>query len=150
MNISEEMLNVIKSSHKYTNKPWTNRFGNSYIGYGHKINDKSPLSLNRPKADKLLEKDIKKIISNLNKYLKSDIPQNHFDVMCSLAYDIGWTAFRNSLFFNYYLKGLHEKAFQRIMSWSYIKDELSLAMKYRRAIDYQILTTNDYDIKRIK
>jgi GH24 family phage-related lysozyme (muramidase) len=64
--------------------------------------------------------------------------------MCSIAYDIGNTAFKNSYFIKYYKKGLIEEACSRIMVWSYIKDQLSLAMEYRRDIDYTIFTESDY------
>lgn len=148
MKISEEMFEVIKLTHKFTKEPWTSRFGITYTGYCHKVVCEMP-KLSRRKAEALLRKDIKKVENYINKLLQGEsIPQNHFDAMCGLAYDIGNKAFKNSMFFKYYNKGLLEDAGSRIIVWSYIKNELSLAMQYRRTIDYHIYTKADYNIKR--
>lgn len=148
MNVSEEMIDVIKNTHKFTKEPWTSKFGITYTGYCHKVICEVPRQ-SRRKADVLLRSDLKKIETYINKLLKGQqIPQNHFDTMCSLAYDIGNTAFKNSMFFKCYAKGLIEEAGSRIIVWSYIKDSLSLAMQYRRLIDVKIYTQDDYDIKR--
>lgn len=148
MKLSEEMFEVIKRTHKFTKEPWTSKFGITYTGYCHKVIREIP-RLSRRKAEALLKKDIRRIENYVNKLLdNTPIPQNHFDVMCSLAYDISNKSLKNSLFFKYYKKGLLEEAGSRIIVWSYIKDQLSLAMQYRREIDYYIFTESDYNIKR--
>lgn len=157
MKISEEMLEVIKNTHKFTKEPWTSKFGISYIGYCHtltnsEIEEGMILKLTRRSAHKLLMKDIKRIERFINTQLKSNgtpsIPQNHFDVLCSIAYDIGNVGLKNSTFFKEYKNGLLNDPASRIMVWCYIKDQLSLAMKYRREIDLQIFTISNYNITR--
>lgn len=157
MKVSEEMLDVIKNTHKFTKEPWTSKFGISYIGYCHTltpsdIEDSEVLKLTRRSAHKLLMKDIKRIERFINTQLKSNgtpsIPQNHFDVLCSVAYDIGNVGLKNSTFFKEYKNGLLNDPASRIMVWCYIRDQLSLAMKFRREIDLQIFTKSDYNITR--
>ena len=148
MRLSEEMFEVIKSTHKFTKEPWMSKFGITYIGYCHTVVREQPRTTRR-KAEVLLRKDIRRIENYINNLLDNqDIPQNHFDAMCSLAYDIGNPALKNSLFFKYYKKGLIVEACSRIIVWSYIKDQLSLAMQYRRNIDFNIFNESDYNIKR--
>lgn len=149
MKLTEEMIDVIKGTHKFSKDPWTSKFGIAYIGYCHKYQSHEDNRTTRMKADKLLRKDLKRSETYINKLLGSiDIPQNHFDVMCSLAYDIGNSAFKNSRFFIMYKKGLLDEAGSRIIDWSIIRDQLSLAMQYRRDIDYQIYTESNYTINR--
>ena len=67
--------------------------GDDYLGYCHRIslNDKLRKvdKLSKKESITLLNKDIKKISSQLNKHLTVDLTQNQFDALVSLIYDIG-------------------------------------------------------------
>lgn len=67
--------------------------GDEYIGYSHRIGINDNLrkvdKLSKKESITLLNKDIKKISSQLNKHLTVDLTQNQFDALVSLIYDIG-------------------------------------------------------------
>ena len=147
MKISEEMIKTIKETYKYTRKRWTAVNGLSYIGYGHTIKDTEKFeTLTKKQCVELFEKDIKYVNRVANLLLESkEIPQNHFDVFCSLIYEIGYQKVKGSSFYLLYKKGLIVESSVRIMVWSKYRGIHSSAMEYRRKIDFKIYTTNIYE-----
>lgn len=146
MKISEEMKEIIKNSYKFTIRPWTSVTGLSYIGYGHTIKDTENFTyFPKKKCIELFDKDMKYVNRVANMLLGSqEIPQNHFDVFCSLIYEIGYQKVKGSSFFLLYKKGLIVESSVRIMVWSKYRGTYSSAMEYRRKIDFKIFTTNNY------
>ena len=67
--------------------------GDDYLGYCHRISVSDQLrkidKLSKKESISLLEKDIKRISSQLNKHLVTNVTQNQFDALVSLVYDIG-------------------------------------------------------------
>ena len=67
--------------------------GDDYLGYCHRISVSDQLrkidKLSKKESISLLEKDIKRISSQLNKHLVTYVTQNQFDALVSLVYDIG-------------------------------------------------------------
>lgn len=149
MKISEEMKETIKRTYKYTKTPWTSVTGLSYIGHGHTIKDGEEfISLTKKQSNELFEKDMRYVNRVANLLIESkEIPQNHFDVLCSLIYDVGYRSIKGSSFYLMYKKGLPAEASIRIMVWSKYRGIYSSAMEYRRKIDFKIFTTSIYDTK---
>lgn len=145
MTVSEELKELLKSTHKFTRTIWTSKTGISYIGYGHILSDKEDfVKLTKKQCIELFEKDISTINRSLTKLVKKEIPQNHFDALASVLYDIGPTLFKKSSLLILYNKGLLDEASLRIMVWSKYKGIHSSALEYRRRIDYKIFTSNIY------
>lgn len=67
--------------------------GDEYLGYCHRISVSDNLrkvdKLSKKESIALLDKDIKKISSQLNKHLTVNLTQNQYDALVSLVYDIG-------------------------------------------------------------
>lgn len=145
MTVSEELKELLKNTHKFTRNVWTSKTGLSYIGYGHIVTEKENLTkLTKKQCLELFEKDMSTINRSLTKLVKKQIPQNHFDALASVLYDIGPTLFKKSSLLLLYNKGLLDEASLRIMVWSKYKGIHSTALEYRRRIDYKIFTTNTY------
>mgnify|MGYP003504469414 len=147
MQVSDEMMEILKQTHKFTRLPWVAKTGLTYIGYGH-IMTKTENYKKLPKKDCILlfEKDIKRVNKQLNLIFKEEIPQNHFDVLASVIFDIGYELFKTSSLLTLYKKGLIEQASLRIMVWSKYKGVHTESLEYRRKIDFKIFTSNDYTI----
>lgn len=93
MEYSENSIRLIKKTRKLyleKTKLWNNHY---YLGYSHLclVQDsfKDVTTITKKESCTLLEKDIKKIEKNLNKYLTVSLNQNQFDSLISLVYDIG-------------------------------------------------------------
>ena len=128
-----------------------------YIGYGHiipvnKVKEFIGVKITKKRAEELFEKDMWNCQSFVNKTIglqghcfREDIPQNHFDVMCHIRYDIGESKLlKDSSFFLLYKKGLIAESAERIMVWKKYKGNYCSSLFNRRKLDYQIFTTNDY------
>lgn len=146
MQVSEEMKELIKQTHKFTRRSWKAKTGLIYIGYGHKLQTDKEVYWPKKDCLRVFERDISKINRQLNLIFKTEIPQNHFDVLASVIFDIGYELFKTSSLLTLYKKGLLEEAGLRIMVWSKYKGIHSEALEYRRRIDYKIFTSNDYTI----
>lgn len=158
MKISDKMKETIKKSRKFSSTMWlSEQTGLYYIGYGHiipvnRINDFIGVKITKKTAEALFEEDMWNCQSFVNKTIglkghcfKEEIPQNHFDVMCHIRYDIGESKLlKDSSFFLLYKKGLIAESAERIMVWKKYKGNYCSSLFNRRKLDYQIFTTNDY------
>lgn len=158
MKVSDKMKETIKRSRKFSSTMWlSEQTGLYYIGYGHiipvnKIKEFTGIKITKKMAEALFEEDMWNCQSFVNKTIglqghcfREDIPQNHFDVMCHIRYDIGESKLlRDSSFFLLYKKGLIAESAERIMVWKKYKGNYCSSLFNRRKLDYQIFTTNDY------
>lgn len=158
MKVSDKMKETIKRSRKFSSTMWlSEQTGLYYIGYGHiipvnKIKEFTGIKITKKMAEELFEKDMWNCQSFVNKTIglqghcfREDIPQNHFDVMCHIRYDIGESKLlKDSSFFLLYKKGLIAESAERIMVWKKYKGNYCSSLFNRRKLDYQIFTTNDY------
>ena len=158
MKISDKMKEAIKRSRKFSSTMWlSEQTGLYYIGYGHiipvnKVKEFIGVKITKKMAEELFEKDMWNCQSFVNKTIglqghcfREDIPQNHFDVMCHIRYDIGESKLlKDSSFFLLYKKGLIAESAERIMVWRKYKGNYCSSLFNRRKLDYQIFTTNDY------
>lgn len=158
MKVSDKMKETIKRSRKFSSTMWlSEQTGLYYIGYGHiipvnKVKEFIGVKITKKMAEELFEKDMWNCQSFVNKTIglqghcfREDIPQNHFDVMCHIRYDIGESKLlKDSSFFLLYKKGLIAESAERIMVWKKYKGNYCSSLFNRRKLDYQIFTTNDY------
>lgn len=158
MKVSDKMKEAIKKSRKFSSTMWlSEQTGLYYIGYGHiipvnKIKEFIGVKITKKMAEALFEEDMWNCQSFVNKTIglqghcfREDIPQNHFDVMCHIRYDIGESKLlKDSSFFLLYKKGLIAESAERIMVWKKYKGNYCSSLFNRRKLDYQIFTTNDY------
>ena len=158
MKVSDKMKETIKRSRKFSSTMWlSEQTGLYYIGYGHiipvnKIKEFTGVKITKKMAEALFEEDMWNCQSFVNKTIglqghcfREDIPQNHFDVMCHIRYDIGESKLlRDSSFFLLYKKGLIAESAERIMVWKKYKGNYCSSLFNRRKLDYQISTPNDY------
>ena len=145
--VSKEMIKTIENTHRFTTVAWTSKFDITTIGFGRKIEKESTLKITRKKARTLLEEDLKTISKGINKLLKKEIPQHHFDVFCHIAYDYNLSAVKNSsLLFRYLDSSLNNEEVSLIMIWTKIKGIHSRAMIYRRQHDIRIFSSKNYEV----
>lgn len=151
MKISEEMLQIIKDTHIQHLTCWENTLNEIYVGRGHLLLKEIP-KITRKESELFFKKDIRKVERIANNLLKgiNNIPQNHFDVFCSLLFDFEKKYILNSSFYKLYMQGLREQAGERIMVWSRKQGMLIRTLRFRRTIDKQIYINNDYKIHKNK
>jgi len=99
---SYNCISLIKEFEGFEPIPYLCPAGVPTIGYGTTIYPYGDeVSLNDPEisekfASKILSTVVDRFAESVNRYVNSDINQNQFDALVSLAYNIGLTAFRRS------------------------------------------------------
>ena len=100
MIISKNGLDLIKQfeslqlkAYKCSANVWT-------IGYGHTKNVKEGDRICEDQANCFLMQDLYSVERAIIRHVKTEINQNQFDALCSLIFNIGITAFKDSTLLN--------------------------------------------------
>lgn len=127
---------IIKSRPLYKEKIklWNNHY---YIGYSHMIRVSESLTninnINKKDSLILLEKDLNRISSQLNKHLEVIINQNQFDALVSLIYDIGIKSFISDEIFSLINKNNLTEASSKFRKFNrYMKKPVYQLIKTRK------------------
>lgn len=136
--VSAAMMLWLMSIEKYKAVPYSNdknKSGNCTIGYGHLIN-KGPCSketlerykggISEDEARELFEQDLEvKAIAYVRRNVTSDLNQNQFDSLVSLAFRIGGGSFARSEVVEQLNAGNYEAAGDKILNWGGLKERRS-------------------------
>ena len=140
MKISDKGLDFIKQFEGFSETPYKCPAGIPTQGYGHTESIGPPNiggSWDRDYALKVLEDDINREISgkitrSLPAHIMPDITQGMFDAMCSLAYNIGISAFLMSSVFKYVCSGNFDYAAEKFELWNKASGKLLPGLASRR------------------
>ena len=91
------------------------------IGYGHAGDVDPDMRIDLRKAERLLHQDIARIERFIKKRIKTEVNQNEFSALVSLAYNIGTGALSNSTVFNALNDGDRETAAEAFLMWTKIR-----------------------------
>lgn len=94
--ISELGLKLIKAYEGFRPDERLLLSGDYVIGHGHRVDANSPKRVTKSEAETLLLEDLKPIESLVNDNVHAPLSQGQFDALCSLAFNIGETAFLGS------------------------------------------------------
>lgn len=153
MKISEDMISLIRDTRTRKLSVWKDSVNELRIGHYHRVYAKnndielvSTKSLTKIDCEKLFLKDIDRVQRIANVLLKGEtnVPQNHYDVFCSLLFDFEKRYILNSTFYRLYKQGLRAEASGRILVWGNKKGTPIKYLKDRRTLDKQIYDFNDY------
>jgi lysozyme len=97
-------------------------------------------------CDQLLQKHIKVAATEVDKQVKTEIPDSMRAAMYSFTYNAGTGAFRKSTMLKLINQGKHQEACNELWKWTYYynpktgKRERSKGLKNRRAVEYKYCT----------
>ena len=142
MKHSQDAVDLVKNSRVLlttVSTLWTEN--HKYIGYSHLIKVTDGLydieKLSKAKAEALLEKDLTLASKQLTNILTEDIPQNQFDALVSLIYDIGIKVFKSSSIPKLLLTGKTDELIALFRKWN----------KYKKAPKYQLIDARQKEIQ---
>lgn len=95
MQASKEIKDFIKSYENFSAERYRCPAGKETIGYGHAINggESFPDVITKEKAEEIFAKDIETAEKAVKAFVYAELPQNKFDPLVSLAYNLGWAGF---------------------------------------------------------
>jgi len=152
---SPEIYEVIKKTRMFLKKPIIDH--NTMI-YGYEINNFNLYKKNGYKynnrwnnkefVDYELYNTLIVLSQSVSTKLNRIIPQNKFDALLSLAFDLPTEIFRDCMVLRYCEIGEFEKAALHIKHWEHLKQKKvkKSSHKRRRKIDFNIFTKADYTI----
>lgn len=101
--IQQSTLDVIKKHEGVRNEPYKDTRGIDTIGVGHVLlpHESGTTYWSDEVIDKVLKSDLQKCANEIKRSVKVPLNQNQFDALCSLIFNIGVGAFRNSTLLKY-------------------------------------------------
>lgn len=142
MQISQQGINFIKSFEGCKLETYPCPRGVLTIGYGHTGKDVTKgLKITQEKADELFKEDISKFSHNVSFALDTNeikVNQHEFDMLVSLAYNIGYGAWLHSSLFDYLEKGDKLRAGNEFLKWNKVNKKPNMGLTRRRNAEYEI------------
>ena len=137
--MSEAGLNYIKSFEELRLRSYICPAGKLTVGYGHTGTDVKPnMIITEAEAAELFRKDCAWVEAAVNA-MNADLKQNEFDALCSLVFNIGADAFRNSTIRRLVVKKADkQKIAEQFLLWTYIKGHYSQGLQNRRREEQKI------------
>lgn len=143
MKLSQDGLDLIKSSEGCRLKTYRCQAGVLTIGYGHTGPDVfEGQEITQGEADMLLKLDLARFEAAVNKHCHT-ISQCRFDACVSLAYNIGEGGFAKSSVVRLHNEGRYADAAQAFMLWNKVKGKVSRGLQARRAKESALYLKDD-------
>lgn len=119
MQLSDEMLSLIKGFEGYRGAPYLDSAGKKTIGFGHLIRvGEKFTNLSIKEATDLLRKDVERAVKGVNTLLTGEIPEQHqFDALVCFAFNVGLTNLSHSTLLKLVLQEKYELATQEFKRW---------------------------------
>lgn len=121
MQISHTGLGLVKDSEGLRKQAYQDVVGVWTIGYGTIHIDGKPvepgMTCSEPQASLWLEADMSSVQTMLNQTVRVPLKQGMFDALCSLGYNIGPAALRNSTLIHMLNLGDYTGASKQFLRW---------------------------------
>lgn len=146
--INEPGLNLLKSFEQLRLKAYRDQGGVLTIGWGHTGRDVRPgLVITRERADELLKADLASAEVAVCDLVSTALPDNRFDAVVCLVFNIGRDAFSRSTIRRYLNAGAWDKAAAQFAVWNKVTDRatgqkvVSAGLINRRAAERKLFET---------
>ena len=144
MNISKEVLSLIKKFEGCELEAYLCPAGVWTIGYGHTKDVKEGDKINKEEADYLLQEEMIEYESYINDFVEVPLNQNQFDALCSWVYNLGPTNLKNSTM----LRVLNEEKYadvpQEIKRWNKAGGEVLDGLIKRREAEAKMFLGEEW------
>lgn len=163
MDVSNEMLRVIKKYEGYSGKVYVCPAGKRTIGHGHVLSAPEDVAgalciitggvitwvkigkgINEAIADALLRSDIKRYATAVQSNVAQPITQFQFDALVSLCFNIGTGAFIKSTLLRKLNAGDYEGALAQFARWNKGGGKVLKGLVKRREHEARIFDTGAY------
>lgn len=138
MEISENGINFIKQYEGFRSDPYLDSAGIPTIGYGTicyldgtRVTMDDP-PINEMQAQGYLQNNINGKCAVLNNIITVDLNQNQYDALCSLAYNIGINAFKNSTLLKDLNNSDYQGAYAQFLVWDKAGGQVNQGLLNRR------------------
>ena len=118
MRTSEAGIDLIKSFEGCRTIAYQDAIGVWTIGYGHTVDVKEGMLITQHQCDVMLEVDLEKYESYINKHVHVSLTQNQFDALVSWVYNLGIGNLLSSTMLKELNAGNYEEVPTQIKRWN--------------------------------
>lgn len=142
MFISDAGIELIRKLEGLVLRLYKCQAGYKTIGYGHKLAQGEHYeSITLGEADNLLEKDLYRICTGINRLTNVQLLQNQYDAIASFVFNLGLGAYQRSTLRSKINREEHDLVPNEIRRWIYIGTKKSIGLIKRRDIEAETYTT---------
>ncbi len=115
------------------------------VGYGHTLTAKAGMVVSLEEAEKLLEGDVARTVSQVSRFLPPVTPtQNQFDALISFAFNEGSHRLLTSTLLKFFRSGNVQTTADEFTRWVYVGGRVSEWQIQRRAEERLIFLSGTY------
>jgi lysozyme len=147
MEVSEEGLELTKSSEGLRLKAYQDTGGVWTIGYGHTNGVRPGQVITKEVAEQLLELDIQSSVNCVNAHALPCTP-SQFDALVDFVFNVGPSQFLSSHLYQYHKTGEYDKAAAEFPKWKYDNGKIIPGLVTRRAKEQALYTRQEPEVIR--
>lgn len=132
MQISENGLRFIEGFENLRLETYFDVRGVATIGYGHTLNVIPGMVITQEQAEQFLAQDVASAEAAINANVRVDLTQNQFDACCSLIFNIGNGAFKQSTLLQLLNQGDFTNAALQFVRWDKAAGKVVAGLLRRR------------------
>jgi len=140
MKLSEEGLELIKTSEGFRDHVYRDVAGFPTIGYGHllKPNESFPNCMTEPQAASILATDVQQAEQAVSRMVKVALTQGQFDALVDFCFNLGAGRLAGSTLLRELNAGRHDTAAQELLAWDHAAGIVNAGLKARREAELKL------------
>uniref|UniRef100_Q3ASQ2 Lysozyme n=1 Tax=Chlorobium chlorochromatii (strain CaD3) TaxID=340177 RepID=Q3ASQ2_CHLCH len=139
MQTSDNGLNIIRQYEGLRLKTYFCPAGKLTIGYGHTGTDvTSGMSITEAQANELLQEDVKRFATSVNKMVTTEVTQGMFDALISFSYNIGAGNLQKSTLLKKLNAGDKQGAADEFLKWNKSNGKPLAGLTARRTAEREL------------
>lgn len=141
MQISTQVIELIKHFEGFRSKVYLCPTGYKTIGYGHVLLEKDKFQeVNSIEAEELLIQDLNKAAISVINNISIMLTQGQFDALVSFTFNLGGAALQRSVLRQKINRQEHQEVAKEFMRWVYAGGVILAGLVKRRALEVEMYT----------
>lgn len=141
MQISTQVIELIKHFEGFRSKVYLCPAGYKTIGYGHVLLEKDKFQeVNSIEAEELLLQDLNKAAISVINNISIMLTQGQFDALVSFTFNLGGAALQRSVLRQKINRQEHQEVAKEFMRWVYAGGVILAGLVKRRALEVEMYT----------
>ncbi|HUA99880.1 MAG TPA: lysozyme [Terracidiphilus sp.] len=144
MQLSDQGLELIKSSEGFRSHTYIDAAGFFTIGYGHKLRpgESYPDGIDEARATALLAADVQATEQAVCRLVKVALTQGQFDALVDFSYNLGAARLAASTLLRELNAGHYDQARAQLLRWDLAGGQELAALKSRRVAEFRLWTAS--------
>ena len=145
MELSEEGLELIKTSEGFRSQVYQDVVGIPTIGYGHRVlpGESFPNGVDEAQATAILTNDVQGAEQAVTRLVTVALTQGQFDAFVDFCFNLGEERLAESTLLKDLNAGQYDAAAQQLLLWDHAGGVVVAGLKARRQAEFQLWTQGE-------